>query len=110
MADIEALAKRIILIGNGSILYDGTLHNLKKKYDYLRKVEIVTNDKIKINKEYIVSQKEIEDGLEFIIDIRKIDLSDFIKLISSKINIIDIEVDSENIDELIVKLYEEFKI
>lgn len=110
MADIEALAKRIILIGNGNILYDGTLQNLKKKYDYLRIVKVITNDKLDIDKEYIVSKKNIDGGFEFVIDIRKVNLSDFIKIISSTINIIDIEVDNENIDELIVKLYEDFDI
>ena len=110
MADIEALAKRIILIGKGKVLYDGTLSKLKKKYDYLRKIKIVTNDKIKINKDYIVNQNSIDDGIEFIIDIRKVEINEFIKLISSKISIIDIDIDSGNIDELIVKLYEDFKI
>ena len=110
MADIEALAKRIILIGKGKVLYDGTLSKLKKKYDYLRKIKVITNDKIKINKEYIVEQNNIDDGIEFIIDIRKVEINEFIKLISSKISIIDIDIDSGNIDELIVKLYEDFKI
>ena len=45
-----------------------------------------------------------------IIDIRKVEISDFIKLISSKISIIDIDIDSGNIDDLIVRLYEEYKI
>ena len=31
MSDIEALAKRIILIGKGKVLYDGTLKKLKNK-------------------------------------------------------------------------------
>ena len=31
MSDIESLAKRVIMIGNGKVLYDGTLSNLKKK-------------------------------------------------------------------------------
>ena len=110
MADIEALAKRIILIGKGKVLYDGTLSKLKKKYDYLRKIKVITNDKIKINKEYIIEQKSIDNGIEFIIDIRKVEINEFIKLISSKISIIDIDIDSGNIDELIVKLYEDFKI
>ena len=35
MSDIEALAKRIILIGKGRKLYDGSLKNLKEKYDNL---------------------------------------------------------------------------
>ena len=110
MADIEALAKRIILIGKGKLLYDGSLNLLKKKYDYLRKITVITKDKIKIEEDYVIEQKNIEGGIEFIIDIRKIEINEFIKLISSKISISDIDIDSGNIDELIVKLYEDFKI
>ena len=71
---------------------------------------IITKDKIEIEEEYVVEQKNIEGGIEFIIDIRKLEINDFIKLISSKISISDIDIDSGNIDELIVKLYEDFKI
>ena len=110
MADIEALAKRIILIGKGKLLYDGSLTKLKKKYDYLRKIKIETKEKIKLTEDYIVEQKNIDNGIEFTIDIRKIEINEFIKLISSKLSIIDIDIDSGNIDELIVKLYEDFKI
>ena len=110
MADIEALAKRIILIGKGKLLYDGSLNLLKKKYDYLRKITVITKDKIKIEEDYVIEQKNIEGGIEFIIDIRKIEINEFIKLISSKISISDIDIDSGNVDELIVKLYEDFKI
>lgn len=110
MADIEALAKRIILIGKGKKLYDGSLDGLKKKYDNLRKIKIITKDKIKLNKEYIVNQSNIDGGIEFTVDIRKVEINEFIKLISSKISIVDIDIDSGNIDELIVKLYEDFKI
>ncbi|MBQ7030908.1 MAG: ATP-binding cassette domain-containing protein [Bacilli bacterium] len=110
MADIEALAKRIILIGKGEVLYDGTLSNLQKNYDYLRKIKVKTKDKIKIKRNYIVDEKNTKDGIEFTIDIRKVEISDFIKLLSSKISIIDIDIDSGNIDDLIVRLYEEYKI
>jgi ABC-2 type transport system ATP-binding protein len=110
MADIEALAKRIILIGKGEVLYDGTLSNLKKNYDYLRKIKVTTHDKLNLKKDYIVDFKKTKDILEFTIDIRKTEISDFIKLISSKISIIDIDIDTGNIDELIVRLYEEYKI
>ena len=33
MQDIEALTERIILIGKGKILYDGSLQNIKNKYN-----------------------------------------------------------------------------
>lgn len=110
MADIEALAKRIILIGKGKVLYDGTLKKLKDNYDYLRKITIKTNDKLTLEKDYIVEEHKTKDTIEYIIDIRKVEISDFIKLISSKISIIDIDIDSGNIDDLIVRLYEEYKI
>ena len=110
MTDIEALAKRIILIGKGEVLYDGTLKKLKDNYDYLRKITIKTNDKLTLEKDYIVEEHKTKDTIEYVIDIRKIEISDFIKLISSKISIIDIDIDSGNIDDLIVRLYEEYKI
>lgn len=110
MTDIEALAKRIILIGKGKVLYDGTLKKLKDNYDYLRKITIKTNDKLTLEKDYIVEEHKTKDTIEYVIDIRKIEISDFIKLISSKISIIDIDIDSGNIDDLIVRLYEEYKI
>ena len=110
MADIEALAKRIILIGKGKVLYDGSLSKLKKEYDYLRKIRVYTKDKITLKEKFINKTIIHDDGIEFIIDIRKIEINDFIKLISSQISIIDIDIDRGDIDELIVKLYEDFKI
>ena len=110
MADIEALAKRIILIGKGKVLYDGSLTKLKKEYDYLRKIRVYTKDKVKLEKEFIKKTIIHDDGIEFIIDIRKIEINDFIKLISSEMSIIDLDIDRGDIDELIVKLYEDFKI
>ena len=110
MSDIEALANRIILIGKGEILFDGTLTNLKKKYDYERRIKLVTRDSISLKEDYIVRQTKLDDGYEFVIDIRKIEINDFIKLLLTKAEIIDIDIDSGNIDDLIVKLYEDFKI
>lgn len=110
MNDIEALAKRIILIGKGKILYDGSLNKLKKNYYNLRKFKIITNDKINLKENYIVEQNRIDNGYEIIIDSNKVEISDFIKSISSKISIIDIDMDTPDVDELIVKLYEDFKI
>ena len=37
-------------------------------------------------------------------------INEFVKLISSEMSIIDLDIDRGDIDELIVKLYEDFKI
>ena len=110
MSDIEALAKRIILIGKGRLLYDGTLTNLKNNYDYLKMIKVISKERIKLKRNYIVKQINKKDEMDFIIDTRKIELSSFIKIISSKVAIKDIDIISSNIDDIIVKLYEEYNI
>ena len=110
MNDIEALAKRIILIGKGKKLYDGTLNKLKKDYGYIRTISVKTKDKINIKKNYIVSQKKNDDTIEFKIDTRKIELNKFINNLTNNISIIDLEIDDNNMDDIVVKLYEDFNI
>ena len=110
MNDIEALSKRIILIGKGKVLYDGTLNKLKKDYDYIKRVTIITKEKINIKKNYIVEQRNEKDKIEFKIDVRKIELNKFISYITDKIAIEDLEIENNNIDDIIVKLYEDFNI
>ena len=47
MADIEYLAKRIIMIGKGKVLYDGSLNSLKRKYDTRKYITVSTKERIK---------------------------------------------------------------
>lgn len=110
MSDIEALAKRIILIGKGRILYDGSLRKLKNKYDNNKYINIITNDKLTIKHKGIISKEKTKDGYNIIIDSKIINLSDFLNLISKKIKIEDVEVENENIDNIIVSLYKEYEI
>ena len=110
MSDIEALAKRIILIGKGEILYDGTLQRLKNKYGNNKMVKIFTKDKVEVNKKGITDFSKKEYGYEFIIDVNELTISDFLKYISTRINIDDIEIDNANIDDIIVKTYEDYNI
>lgn len=111
MNDIEALAKRIILIGKGEVLYDGSLSELKSKYDINKYVTVTTKDKIpSIKKRGIISQKKVKAGYFFTINSKELTISDFMNFLSTKCNIIDIEVDNEKLDNIIVNLYEDFKI
>lgn len=110
MNDISSLANRVILIGKGKKLYDGSLKKIKEKYDYIRKIIVTTNDKFLLDGDYIISKIRSKDKTEYVIDIRKIDVSSFINLLSSKISIIDIDIESKNIDDIITMLYEEFDI
>jgi len=111
MNDIEALANRIILIGKGTLLYDGSLNTLKRKYDNNRYIEVITKDKIKnIRKKGIINFEKTSNGYKFIIDSKLLDVSSFINYISEKVNIVDMDIKNESIDNIIINLYKEFEI
>ena len=110
MSDITTLAKRIILIGKGKVLYDGSLKRLINNYGTLRYMSIKTNDKLDIRNKGIISKKKEKDGYTLTVDTKIISISKLINSISKKIVIDDFRIDNENVDNIIVKLYEEFKI
>ena len=110
MNDIDALAKRIILIGKGKVLYDGTLKKLKNKYDNYKYITIYTKDKLIIRNKAIISKEKLPNGYKIIINSKIINISDFLSIISKKVLIDDVEIENENVDSIIVKLYEEFGI
>ena len=110
MADITSLAKRIILIGKGHVLYDGSLKKLQNKYETEKYVSIKTNDKLSIRNKGIKSKSKTKYGYDFVIDTKEISISELLNHISKKITIDDIEIDHEDIDSIIVKLYEDYKI
>ena len=110
MMDIDALAKRIILIGKGKILYDGSLDKLKNEYGSYKKISIKTNDTIKeINLKGIISKKKIDGGYNLIIDSNIISVSKIVNYLS-KYHINDLDIDNEQIDDIILKLYQDYKI
>ena len=111
MTDIETLAKRIILIGKGQILYDGSLNKLKSKYGSYKSITVNTKEKIsKPRLQGIINSKKIEYGYNFVIDSNIITVSSFINYLSKKYSIDDIEIDNEHIDDVILKLYQSYEI
>lgn len=111
MADIEALAKRIILIGNGSILYDGNLEELKHKFGSYKKILVVTSDKIgNIKNKGVIEANKVDNGYMYTIDSNVISVSYFLNYLSKNYDIEDIEIDNESIDNIIIKLYEEYNL
>jgi len=111
MMDIDKLAKRIILIGKGQILYDGSLNKLKSKYGSQKNISVITKSKIdNLKLEGLKSFKKIDDGYNFIIDSNVISISSFINYLSHNYEIEDMEIDNETIDDVILKLYEDYHI
>ncbi len=111
MADIESLADRVIVIGNGRKLYDGDINDIKKKYsnekiveiyyDKLKEIPKIKNTKIISNDNGVIKIK---------IDNKVVTASDVTREYSRVCEIKDINVLSSPIDDIIYKLYEDFEI
>jgi len=111
MMDIDALAKRIILIGKGEILYDGSLNKLKTTYGSHKSITVYTKNIIKdIKLNGIVDAKKQNDGYSFVIDSNVLSISNFINYLSKNYEIDDLDIDNESIDNIILKLYQNYKI
>ena len=110
MQDIEALTKRIILIGKGKILLDGDLNALKKQY---------TKHKI-ITVEYSSGMPDIFDGLTVLentnnryvaaLDTGCVSVSSAIAMLSESFDITDISVTSASVEEMVISMYKEHNI
>lgn len=111
MSDIEALAERIILIGKGKILLDGSLTELKQNFATHKTLTIdfkENTESIDIKGTTILSKSK--ERIRLSVDLDKVKVSEVISSLSKKLDIIDLSVDSIPIEEVIVNLYKEYQI
>ena len=111
MTDIETLTNRIIVIGNGKKLYDGKLQDIKKKFNDKKLVEIIFKKIKQIPKinDYEIVKKE-RNRVILSVDTKKKSVSDVIREYSNVCEIEDVNIIENSIDDVIVKLYQEYNI
>ncbi|MEH6993610.1 ATP-binding cassette domain-containing protein [Neobacillus drentensis] len=111
MNDIEALANRVILIGKGSLLYDGKIEALRKRFgtqktitaDYRKSsipIDIPGTSVISWAPEHVVLGIDTEQTLT----------SEVITKLSNQVELLDVTIESQPIEDIIVQLYKEFQI
>jgi ABC-2 type transport system ATP-binding protein len=111
MNDIEALANRVILIGKGSLLYDGKLEELRKRFGTQK---TITADYRKNTNNFDIPGTTIihwsPEHAVLNIDTEQILTSDVITQLSEKVDLLDVTIESQPIENIIVQLYKEFQI
>ena len=110
MQDIEALTERILLIGKGRILLDGSLAELKRRASAQKTLVV----------EYSGAQPELAAGMclcesregrmILTLDPAVISASDAIAQIAAQTEITDVAVSGISAEEMVAALYEEYQI
>lgn len=111
MNDIEALANRVILIGKGSLLYDGKLEELRKRFGTQKTITAdygKSSNPIEIPGTTVVSWSP--EHVVLSVDTEKVLTSEVITQLSNRVELIDVTIESQPIEDIIVQLYKEFQI
>ncbi len=110
MQDIEALTERILLVGKGKILLDGSLEELKKRFSESKTLVV----------EYNGTTPQICDGMTLVemkegrlviaLDPSVLPVSDAIARLAAQTELLDISVSSVTSEEMVAALYKEYSI
>ncbi|EKE21460.1 MAG: hypothetical protein ACD_7C00236G0001 [uncultured bacterium] len=112
MDDIEALCKRIVIINEGEIFFDGSLSLMRRKISNERFISIDLknkDEKIHDFKEAKIISRN-ENKVIFSFDPEKIRPQDLITEITQKHEIYDLFIENPSIEQLIAKLYKNINI
>lgn len=111
MGDIEALTERILLIGKGQILFDGSFNHLKSRYHSycVMTVDYSGDDNI-LDIENTIVLSNINGRMVLQVDTKNRSVSSVISHLSSILEIRDISVEARPVEEIIVALYKEYHI
>lgn len=111
MTDIEELANRVMVIGKGKLLYDGSLKKIKNKFQSTKQLEIIYSNIKEIPK--IESKKIEEDKDRVLIEINSKGgetASEIIQKYSGVCDIKDVNIHETGIDNIILQMYKEYEL
>lgn len=110
MQDIEALTERILLIGKGRILLDGSFDELKKQASE-RKTLVVEYSGDAPNMSPGMSLSEAKEGrLVITLDPSILSVSDAIAQLAGQTELLDVSVSGISAEEMVAALYKEYHI
>lgn len=106
MQDVERLAKRVILIDKGKIIYDGKLQTLIEKFSTTKTISVVLSKKIEDKK--FQSLKRIKYQYTFPqlkIHVNKKEVEKVLDYIIANFDYIDMTIENEPLEEIVKKTF-----
>ena len=109
--DLEALCKRVIIINHGQIVYEDRVSNLKRRFLTSKLVEVRYADEVPKN--YSLDGADVlkvgRYGVKLQFDTRTTPVDKVMTLLSSRGQVMDINISDPPLEEIIAKIYEEYE-
>ena len=110
MQDIEALTERILLVGKGRILLDGSLAELKRRSSERKTVVVEYGGTAPSVSEGMTLMEAKEGRLVISLDPSILTVSDAVALLAGQTELLDVSVSGITSEELVASLYREYHI
>ncbi len=108
MMDIEKTCKRMIIIDHGTIIYDGTVDQIKDRYGKKRTIvaEFAQNAANIILPKGVEMLEEADNKKHMQFNRDEVQVSDVISYLTSNYNILDLTIKEPEIESIIREIYE----
>ncbi|OBZ16581.1 ATP-binding cassette domain-containing protein [Bacillus sp. FJAT-26390] len=111
MNDIEALANRIILIGKGKLLYDGSLSAIRNQFGTKKTITVLYNHQsVPLQVPGAVIESWSPERAVLSVDTAEVVISELLIGLSAQVDLLDVTIDTLPIEDMIVQLYKEHQI
>ncbi len=104
MADVEALCKRVIVIHNGKLLFDGDLSELVGRFSALKTISVTLNSSAVDLRQY--GEVLIQDGLTVKLRVPKSTTPQITARILAEQSVEDLSVEDPPIEDVIEKVFD----
>ncbi|SHE12593.1 peptide ABC transporter ATP-binding protein [Chlamydia abortus] len=111
LGDIEQLCKRLIVIDNGQIIFDGPLESVTDKYAKERVLHFQVREKIQNSQRfmrylpYCRLEEKSDTHFSIYFDKSNISASEIVTRVLGVADIIDFKIDEPNIEDVIKRVY-----
>jgi len=106
LEDVKRLAKRLIIINKGKILYDGSLTAILQKFSSVKYVSLILEKEIKKEVLFKIGKPIAYQFPKVVFRIQKKDLPQVVAYINDQIPYLDLVIEDEKIEAVIKNLFE----
>ena len=105
LEDVKRLAKRLIIINKGKILYDGSLTAILQKFSSVKYVSLILEKEIKKEVLFKIGKPIVYQFPKVVFRIQKKDLPQVVAYINDQIPYLDLAIEDEKIEEVVKNLF-----